>query len=190
MSSRHRFIASWLVSLWLCSSTETCRAGIIFLGPTPYLSAADSPFPVFGNPSFFLEDFEDGVLSTPGVLLPSDPNARGHILPSGQPLTNSVDADDGIIDGMGRFGRAWMSSVYTTNLVDPPTSSSYISFSFDAAQLDFLPNAIGFAWTYGRPNSTVRLDVFDQYAVNVGYVTFAGIGNGIDDEAEKGSELF
>src|SRR5690242_6738717 len=39
-----------------------------FLGPTPYLSRADSPFDLSGlGTTFFLEDFEDHALNTPGV---------------------------------------------------------------------------------------------------------------------------
>jgi hypothetical protein len=171
-------------ALWLVLDAPTlCRAGVTFLGPTPYLSKADSPFPVDGsNPNFLLEDFEDGSFIAPGIVLPSDPNARGVVLSAGQLLTNSVDADDGQIDGMGRNGRALMSSVYTTNLVDPPTINSYISLLFDVGQLGFLPTAFGFVWTYGRQNSVVRMDVFDGNANEIGYSTFVGIGNGTDND--------
>jgi hypothetical protein len=44
----------------------TGLASAPLIGPTPYLSEADSPFFPFG-PNFFLEDFEDGSLNTPGV---------------------------------------------------------------------------------------------------------------------------
>ena len=42
-------------------------AGAAILGPTPYLSAADSPFAGLGLSNFSLEDFEDIALNTPGL---------------------------------------------------------------------------------------------------------------------------
>lgn len=38
-----------------------------FYGPTPYLSFRDSPFSGTNFSYFYLEDFEDGLLNTPGV---------------------------------------------------------------------------------------------------------------------------
>lgn len=52
---------------WLGSScsANTTSANQSFLGPIPYLSRADSPFDLT-IPDFYLEDFEDGQLNTPG----------------------------------------------------------------------------------------------------------------------------
>ena len=73
------------------------------LGPTPYLSKADSPFLTDLNAgNMYLEDFECGVLTVPGVAL-----SDGTIIPPGfEGLIDSVDADDGVIDGSGLGGHS------------------------------------------------------------------------------------
>src|SRR6185295_5549806 len=45
----------------------TARSGPTLYGPSPYLSAADSPFAGLSLGYYLLEDFEDGQLNTPGV---------------------------------------------------------------------------------------------------------------------------
>src|SRR4051812_8186344 len=183
MSTYRSFIILLIVALFSSPSAEVCRAAVTFLGPTSYLSKADSPFPVDGSsPTFHVEDFEDGAFNSPGIVLPSLPEAQGYVLPAGQPLTNSVDSDDGTIDGMGRNGRALMSTIYTNNLVNPPTYSSYVGVGFDSSQLGYLPTDVGFVWTYGPLNSVVRLGVYDGNSNEIGYKIFPGIGNGNDND--------
>ena len=83
--------------------------GITVLGPTPYLSRADSPFPVNGSSAqFFLEDFEPAPGCVPGDLSFC---GGGKFSPKGARLLNggaargdSVDGDDGAIDGVGTNG--------------------------------------------------------------------------------------
>ena len=167
----------------LCLATAVARAEVTFLGPTSYLSAADSPFAEYlKGPDFYLEDFEDGEFNSPGIILPSDPRARGVILSPSEAFTNSVDADDGQVDGSGRMGSALASSVFTTNLVDPPTISSYVSLSFDIDQLGYLPTEFGFVWTYGESNSVVRIDVYGSHPQETAFKIYAGIGSGVDDD--------
>ena len=70
------------------------------LGPTPYTSAADSPLiglPFLGY--FHLDTMEDGFLNTPGVT-----STMGMTFGPGF-STESVDADDGSIDGSGLISR-------------------------------------------------------------------------------------
>ena len=62
-------------------------------GPT-YSSFADSPFFSQSFSYFYLEDFEDGALNTPGVTTHQSWYVKG---PSAS--TDSVDADDGVVDG-------------------------------------------------------------------------------------------
>ena len=78
-------------------TTATAAAGEPeYLGPTPYTSRADSPFDTaaFG---FRVQDFESGVslFATGARLWPS-----GDLLEPGN-LTDSVDEDDGAVDGSG-----------------------------------------------------------------------------------------
>ena len=75
-----------------------------FIGPLPYLSKNDSPFLASINAgTTLLETFESGALATPGVTA-STGSAIG---PGG--LTDSVDGDDGSIDGSGTNGHSFFS---------------------------------------------------------------------------------
>lgn len=69
--SLHRSFSNFssILLLAVCAFgvADYARAGFTFLGPTSYLSAADSPFPVDGsNPNFYLEDFEPDMPCVPG----------------------------------------------------------------------------------------------------------------------------
>jgi len=136
--------------LTLCTIRESCRAEFDFLGPSPYLSAADSPFPLTSNPSFHLEDFEDdpGCIPGPGSFCGGGkidaPGVRVIYGSTGHGV--SVDADDGSIDGSGADGAsATASPVYFT-----PESTFYaFQIEFDANELGFYPTAVGIVLTDG-----------------------------------------
>lgn len=103
------------------------------LGPSPYLSFADSPFNGLAFDYFHLEDFEDGLLNTPGVT----PNAPGALVTSPGALTDSVDGDDGLIDGSGSAGRSLLS-----------TTSNFMEFDFaPLISMGGLPTHVGIVWT-------------------------------------------
>jgi len=101
-------------------------------GPTPYLSAADSPFAPLNIPGFQLEDFEDGLLNTPGVTATTGGSVIGP-----QPQADSVDGDAGGVDGSGADGHSLLSI--------PDTS--VLTFVFDGAILGGLPTHAGVVWT-------------------------------------------
>lgn len=102
------------------------------LGPAPYLSAADSPIlPLpLGTVYSHLEDFEDGALNTPGVTA----NAGTVLFPGA--LTDSMDGDDGAVDGSGTAGHSWYSN-----------GGTFILFTFDSVALGGLPTFAGIVWT-------------------------------------------
>ncbi|MFN0068547.1 MAG: hypothetical protein ACKVYV_13025 [Limisphaerales bacterium] len=102
------------------------------LGPSPYLSATDSPFlPLPPETVYsYLEDFEDGALNTPGVTA----NAGTVLFPGA--LADSVDGDGGSIDGSGTTGHSWYSA-----------GSTFVLFTFDSAALGGLPTFAGIVWT-------------------------------------------
>ena len=75
-SRPHAVTALFLVLLF--ATTGGADVGPTFLGPTPYLSAADSPFNLAG-PNFCLEDFEDG-----GPVTPPKPGSREALLGAGR----------------------------------------------------------------------------------------------------------
>ncbi|MEM8639921.1 MAG: S8 family serine peptidase [Cyanobacteria bacterium P01_G01_bin.54] len=139
-----------------------------FLTPDqPYLSFEDSPFKDEPFSTFYLENFEDGQLNTPGVSV-----SEGYILnPSSG--TDSVDADDGQIDGNGSGGREWYNPF-----------SSELTINFGAQELGQLPTHAGFALTdIGVSNITgqyvgnVTLEAFDANGLSLGTQTFENFGD-------------
>lgn len=111
------------------------NAGAVTLsyGPLAYSSAADSPFGAVSFSIFELEDFEDGQLNTLGVTATTGGTVIGP-----DPRADSVDADDGSIDGSGIDGRSLLS-------INP--STRILSFVFDASLLGGLPTHAGLVWT-------------------------------------------
>lgn len=120
------------------------RAQAVLLGPTPYLSSADSPFNGTSFSYFHLEDFEDAALNTPGVTA----NAGTQIGFPG-PFTDSVDADDGSIDGSGVAGHSFFHGSGFTG----------VTFTFDEIALGVLPTHVGIVWTDGV--NDVVFEAFD-----------------------------
>jgi RHS repeat-associated protein len=109
-------------------------------GPGPYLSRADSPLVQIcqGGP-FYFEDFEDHRLDTPGVA--GAPHGAGvSSVVFGPAIHDSVDGDDGSIDGSGLDGDTWFS----------PNGLVGTWFTFDPAVLGSLPTCAGLVWTDGQ----------------------------------------
>jgi len=104
-----------------------------FYGPTPYLSIGDSPLAPLLGAALVLEDFSDGLLNQTGV----SSNAGNYGMPGPDPYVDSVDADDGSIDGSGTAGGSFYSGDVNTT----------ISFFFDAQALGSLPTHVGIVWT-------------------------------------------
>lgn len=138
-----------------------------FFGATPYAGFSDSPF--LAVPGMTLETFEDGAANVAGVGFSS-----ATVLGPAQ-LTDSVDADDGAVDGSGTGGR----SLYSSN-------QNTLSFVFDAGVLGALPTHVGVVWTdvgfvtsgtngYGD----VVLEAFDGSNVSLGTLTAPGLGDGV-----------
>ncbi len=124
-------------------------ATFIFDPDTPYLSVDDSPF--LGADDFTLEDFEDGLVNILGVTI------DGGIVREPSNHTDSVDADDGIIDGNGSDGHSYWQLQGTEGFT--------ISFNEDV--LDGLPTQVGFAWTDGNIDGLFRLEAFDAMGVSI-----------------------
>src|SRR3990172_2359501 len=108
-----------------------------FLGPTAYLSQTDSPFAAaITAGDVVLEDFEDGILDVVGVT-----TNGGVIGPSS--ITDSVDADDGSIDGSGAGGNSLFSG----------SGSSGISFDFAPGSLPVDVGALRTRAAHGLPRN-------------------------------------
>ncbi len=167
MMRQRRFIYSLSmisVVLTLCTSRESCRAGFVFLRPSPYLSVADSPFPVLSNPTFHLEDFENdpGCVPGPGSFCGGGKfDAPGvHMIYGNTASGASVDADDGVIDGSSANGASAIGvPVYANS--DFTFWFDAIQFDFDANELGYLPTAVGFVLTAGA-GSMSGLTVYDS----------------------------
>lgn len=141
-----------------------------FFGPLPYLSAADSPFASLGA-NLSIEDFEDGLLNQLGVSV--SPGTTVLVAPD--PLNDSVDADDGVIDGNGTAGR----SLYSGGTL------SRIDFRFDAALRGSLPSHVGIVWTDvgGVTSGTegfgdVTFEAYDAADQLIGTIGPSILGNG------------
>jgi hypothetical protein len=121
-----------------------------FFGPVPYASAADTPAGFATGPTA-IEDFEDGTIDprliTDGVV----------IGPGG--LTDSVDVDDGALDGSGTSGRSLFGLPRT------------ISFSAP------FPSSAGMVWTDGGGSTTVTFEAFDANGVSLGTIVAPGVGD-------------
>lgn len=123
-----------------------------FFGPTPYLSAADTPAG-FASGAMAIEDCEDGALD------PRLVTSAALIGPGGQ--TDSVDADDGEIDGSGSQGR-----------------SLYDSPPFEVEFLPPLPISAGLVWTDGGTPTEVTFEAFGADGQSIGSIGPFTIGDG------------
>ncbi|MGE0387949.1 MAG: hypothetical protein AB7Q97_24755 [Gammaproteobacteria bacterium] len=138
------------------------------IGPTPYLQAADSPFATLGS-ALAIEDFEDGLLNLSGVATTSP----GLVVGAGG-FTDSVDGDDGNVDGNGTAGHSLLAG------------SNVLAFSFDPIVIGRLPTHVGIVWTdvgtasgsSGNGLGDVLFEAFDAGGGSLGIVGPALLGNG------------
>jgi len=137
-------------------------ASAFTLGPLGYKSEADSPW--IGNPTLLIEDFEDGLLNIAGVSKIGGGDVR---LPGNH--TDSVDGDDGVIDGIGRGHSYW---------VQPDEIETGVTFLFDESLLGDLPNFAGFVWTDGNENATLIVEFLDE-ELNVMSTLIEVLGDGV-----------
>lgn len=132
-----KFHGGWTVLTLLLVETATAAD---YLGPTPYLAfdhpaagTAVSPFKDIAFTYFHLEDFEDGSLNTPGVSLREFASTNIPITTS-----DSVDGDDGTIDGFSTGQARSLFSDYNT---------TSFTFDFSKAVLGAFPTHAGIVWT-------------------------------------------
>lgn len=145
------------------------RADPTFVGPAPYLSFADSPFAGGSFGYLHLETFEDHLLNTPGVSA----SAGGVTSVVFGPLIHdSVDADDGVIDGSGLNGDSYFSA----------SGANGVKFTFSPAMLGSLPTSAGLVWTDGGAGSSVTFSAFGPS----GELLFTHTAVGIADNSNNG----
>jgi hypothetical protein len=129
------------------------------LGPTAYLSAADSPF-ALGTGTFCLEDFEGAGFDVPGV------SGNGSLV-TPSTITDSVDGDDGSIDGSGTAGQSYFSG----------DGAGGITFTFDPQAPLGLPTSAGMVWTDGGFGVDVTFESFDQNGASLGTIVATALAD-------------
>ena len=143
-----------------------------YLAPSPYLSfdsnlagVSISPFANKEFTSFFLEDFEDGALNTPGVTIQEFSTTNINTA-----YSDSVDGDDGVIDGFA--------TGQTRSLFSNFTTSSF-TFVFSALELNgVLPTHAGIVWTdIGRNNGGTPFA--SDLINNTTFEAFDALGNSL-----------
>jgi PEP-CTERM motif len=167
MTRRTRTTMMALAMLAIAAGT----AQALPIGPSAYLQASDSPFSAidFSTGYFFLEDFEDHVLNTSGASgLSGGPTS----VVFGPTVHDSVDGDDGAIDGSGLLGDSWFNSGASTG------------FSFSAAVLGSLPTHAGAVWTDGPFRTGVT---FNAYGADGTTVVCSASGAIIGDSTFSGT---
>lgn len=142
------------------------------LSPTPYVKSADSPFTGTLFSIFVRETFEDNAFNTVGAV------ASGTWFPSGPgDLVDSVDEDDGSIDGLGRGGHSFYSNGVERTL----------TITFDAAALGGrLPTHAGIVWTdvglvdpgFNPGVTDVTFTAQDANGSTLGTTVALGLGDG------------
>jgi hypothetical protein len=133
--------------------------------PIPYKSFADSPFQNLVFPSYFhLEDWEDGLVNTPGVT----PSSTQLGTSFGASLVDSVDGDDGAVDGTCEKDAGGCESGFANGTID---------FTFDAVALGALPTHVGIVWTDGSPGCDAIFEAYDAADVLIGTMTATGVGD-------------
>ncbi|HWP65038.1 MAG TPA: hypothetical protein VNO26_03885 [Candidatus Limnocylindria bacterium] len=156
-----------LAVLWLGGPAH----GATSLGPSPYLDRTNSPLDTLA-PDFVLEDFEDGLLNVAGVT----PSAGAVLAPG--PDTDSVDADDGAIDGFGRDGHSWSAA----------DGAAGITFTLDPTVLGGFPREAGVVWTDGQ--GPVTFEAFDAFGASLGVIGPVTAGDGATDGATPEDRFF
>jgi len=121
-----------------------------------YARASDSPFASTSFTWFHLENFEDHLFNTPGVSASAGGVTSVFFGPS---IHDSVDTDDGVLDGSGLLGDDYFSG----------SGAGGIVFTFSAAALGALPTHAGLVWTDGGGSTT--FEAFDHNGVSMGVVT-------------------
>ena len=161
-------------SLTTAINIDRTAAGAVFHlpGGTAYLSRTNSPF--FAgllSGAFTLENFERGGFEVQGVTA-----TAGAVSPPGA-TTDSVDADDGTVEGSGTAGRSFL--VASTNAV---------TFSFDPLRLGRLPTKVGIVLTDGN-NAGAGIEAYDLNGVSLGVMGPFAIGD-LDSTGETAEDRF
>ncbi len=135
-----------------------------YLGPTPYLSATDSPWSGldFSDGYFHLEDFESAPALKPGLSLDTF-DFSVPLFPS----ADSVDGDDGDpTDGNCHPCNAWWSG-----------GEGGVMITFDVETLGSYPTHVGLVCTDIVPGATFIIEGFNPSGGTLGQQASTGLGD-------------
>ena len=129
MSILKQFIAT------CCCLTAVAAHAATIHGPTPYVDLTDTPDGVFSvgpNDSLHVENFEDPNGPWEECFSIDVGERIGPKFVSGDniPVTDSVDSDDGAIDGDGTMGSSWFANSRSLTIsFDSPTKAAGFVFT-------------------------------------------------------------
>lgn len=148
-TSRYLMATATVLSLAI-GPAAMAGSTVYFNSSQHYYTAADSPCASASN--FHLENFESGALTLAGVTA-----IHGHVKgPSSS--TDSVDGDDGNVNGSGKTGHSYSSG-----------SSKSITFKFSSGNQG-MPTMAGLVWTDGHANSTIVFKAWDKSGNLIGKI--------------------
>jgi hypothetical protein len=141
-----------------------CATRCYTFGPI-YSSSEDSLFKASDFVYFHLEDFEDGCLDTPGVVVDS-----GNVFPHDSTLEiDSVDFDDKVLDGLGLKGASFGAGASYGRGRD---SSFTFTFCREKLKPRKLPTHVGIVFTDAgsQKEETIKLEAFASDGTSLGAV--------------------
>lgn len=167
---RERIFYALGIALLFTSNTLAGSGANFIFTDKPYHSQFDSPFDLdFPAYNFRLETFEDGQLNTTGL------SAIGGEVRFPSTFTDSVDFDDGIVDGWGQDGHSFWAFA-------DPENGPLVRFEFDIKELGMLPTAVGLVWTDGNPDAITTFEAFGANGNSLGIMQFQ-----LGDDFHQGS---
>jgi len=162
---RESIFYTLVIAIMLASNTFAGEIVTFIFIDESYLSSEDSPFDLdIPGSDFLLEDFEDGLLNTEGLI------GFGGEVRNPSNFTDSVDKDDGIIDGFGLDGHSYWAFA-------DPINGPRARFEFDLKVLGNLPTAVGLVWTDGNPNATTTFEAFGPNGNSLGMLQLFALGD-------------
>lgn len=153
--------------------------GAIMIGPAKYLAfdnsvagagTAISPFSGLSFGYFHLQDFESatGSIANGSTIAPGATLGLGSgSIPLG--IRDSVDGDDGVIDGSGLTGKALFTD----------TGATGFRFDFSSTVLGALPTHAGIVWTDGPRSGNVVFEAFGPGNVLLGSISLGGFQDSV-----------
>jgi hypothetical protein len=152
MDNRLQWAAMMLAGL-ACSAATQAASTFYYDANSNYRGLASGPFNAMAGPgNLSVENFEDGLVNTVGMSI-----NRG-VVRGATATTDSVDRDDGQVDGLGQAGRSFTSGSHTS-----------ITIRF-TPQGGNTPQMAGLAWTDGRQNSIVVMKAWDRNGQYLGFI--------------------